>query len=194
MALALSLTLAALPVLVLDNLPATAAPNDDRPVAAAESVRRPSSTGRVADRPPPTHRGAHHHGRPHHHRAPTTTEAPPTTEAQVEAFAGLRAGRAAHHGAAAPTAAAPRPSPGDPNDPATWERLAQCESGGNWAMNSGNGYYGGLQFSLATWRTSVAPATRTRPARPSRSSGARSSRREPAGTQWPGCSRELGYR
>ena len=30
-------------------------------------------------------------------------------------------------------------------------RSPQCESGGNWAINTGNGYYGGLQFSLGTW-------------------------------------------
>lgn len=33
-----------------------------------------------------------------------------------------------------------------------WDAIAQCESGGNWSINTGNGYYGGLQFSLATWR------------------------------------------
>jgi hypothetical protein len=32
-----------------------------------------------------------------------------------------------------------------------WDDLARCESGGNWAINTGNGYYGGLQFSHATW-------------------------------------------
>jgi hypothetical protein len=32
-----------------------------------------------------------------------------------------------------------------------WDRIAQCESGGNWHTNSGNGYYGGLQFAQATW-------------------------------------------
>ena len=32
-----------------------------------------------------------------------------------------------------------------------WDDLARCESGGNWAINTGNGYYGGLQFSYATW-------------------------------------------
>ena len=32
-----------------------------------------------------------------------------------------------------------------------WADLARCESGGNWAINTGNGYYGGLQFSLGTW-------------------------------------------
>jgi len=33
----------------------------------------------------------------------------------------------------------------------TWERLASCESGGNWHINTGNGYYGGVQFSDGTW-------------------------------------------
>jgi resuscitation-promoting factor RpfB len=33
-----------------------------------------------------------------------------------------------------------------------WDQLAQCESGGNWAINTGNGYYGGLQFNLDTWQ------------------------------------------
>ena len=32
-----------------------------------------------------------------------------------------------------------------------WDRVAQCESGGNWAIDTGNGYYGGLQFSASTW-------------------------------------------
>ena len=32
-----------------------------------------------------------------------------------------------------------------------WDRIAACESGGNWAANTGNGYYGGLQFNLGTW-------------------------------------------
>ena len=32
-----------------------------------------------------------------------------------------------------------------------WDRVAACESGGNWSINTGNGYYGGLQFSAATW-------------------------------------------
>ena len=33
-----------------------------------------------------------------------------------------------------------------------WDRLAQCESNGNWSINTGNGYFGGLQFSLGSWR------------------------------------------
>ena len=34
---------------------------------------------------------------------------------------------------------------------AMWDRIAQCESGGNWHINTGNGYYGGLQFATASW-------------------------------------------
>ncbi|MFI8522497.1 transglycosylase family protein [Streptomyces sp. NPDC085481] len=34
---------------------------------------------------------------------------------------------------------------------AEWDTVAQCESGGNWSINTGNGYYGGLQFSASTW-------------------------------------------
>ena len=36
-------------------------------------------------------------------------------------------------------------------DLATWEMLAQCESGGNWSINTGNGFYGGLQFTQQSW-------------------------------------------
>ncbi|MFI0907347.1 transglycosylase family protein [Streptomyces sioyaensis] len=33
----------------------------------------------------------------------------------------------------------------------TWDKVAQCESGGNWSINTGNGYYGGLQFTNSSW-------------------------------------------
>jgi len=36
-------------------------------------------------------------------------------------------------------------------DSGVWDRIAQCESGGNWHINTGNGFYGGLQFSAGTW-------------------------------------------
>lgn len=48
-----------------------------------------------------------------------------------------------------------RPSEPEPNyasGDTVWDRLAECESGGNWSINTGNGYYGGLQFSLGTWQ------------------------------------------
>jgi hypothetical protein len=34
---------------------------------------------------------------------------------------------------------------------AMWDKIAQCESTGNWSINTGNGYYGGLQFDIRTW-------------------------------------------
>jgi len=42
-------------------------------------------------------------------------------------------------------------SGGSTANSAMWDRIAQCESGGNWAINTGNGYYGGLQFDSQTW-------------------------------------------
>jgi resuscitation-promoting factor RpfE len=36
-------------------------------------------------------------------------------------------------------------------DGVNWDAVAACESGGNWAINTGNGYYGGLQFTMSTW-------------------------------------------
>nr|WP_305143309.1 transglycosylase family protein [Streptomyces microflavus] len=44
------------------------------------------------------------------------------------------------------TAASAGAAPGE-----VWEKVAACESSGNWAVNTGNGYYGGLQFSGPTW-------------------------------------------
>ena len=57
------------------------------------------------------------------------------------------------HSVAAPPAPAPTPQrvvtyAGN----SVWDDLARCESGGNWAINTGNGYYGGLQFSAGTWQ------------------------------------------
>ncbi|WP_460795253.1 transglycosylase family protein [Nocardioides pacificus] len=90
-----------------------------------------------------------------------------------------------------PEAAAPTANYASGNS--VWDSLAQCESGGNWAINTGNGYYGGLQFSLSTWQayggtglpsnhsreTQIAIATKLRDA--SGGYGA-----------WPHCSSQLG--
>ena len=47
----------------------------------------------------------------------------------------------------APASSAPAVAGGS-----VWDQLAACESGGNWAINTGNGYYGGLQFTIASWQ------------------------------------------
>jgi len=46
----------------------------------------------------------------------------------------------------------PQPSAGVFSSGSTvWDQLAKCEAGGNWAINTGNGFYGGLQFTTSTW-------------------------------------------
>ncbi|MDA3625623.1 transglycosylase family protein [Saccharopolyspora oryzae] len=42
-------------------------------------------------------------------------------------------------------------APANAASTSTWDAVAQCESGGNWSINTGNGYYGGLQFNASTW-------------------------------------------
>jgi hypothetical protein len=56
------------------------------------------------------------------------------------------------HNVAAPAATPPPPRVVTYAGDSVWDDLARCESGGNWAINTGNGYYGGLQFSLGTWQ------------------------------------------
>jgi hypothetical protein len=47
---------------------------------------------------------------------------------------------------------APTATPADTaTPPGNWDKIAACESGGDWNTNAGNGYYGGLQFNAATW-------------------------------------------
>lgn len=46
-----------------------------------------------------------------------------------------------------------KPKPAESTGNTVWDKIAQCESGGNWQTNTGNGYYGGLQFSAATWHS-----------------------------------------
>ncbi|MEP6599305.1 MAG: transglycosylase family protein, partial [Actinomycetota bacterium] len=43
------------------------------------------------------------------------------------------------------------PAPTTSGSGLNWDAVAACESGGNWSANTGNGYYGGLQFDSGTW-------------------------------------------
>jgi len=74
-----------------------------------------------------------------------------------------------------------------------WDRLAQCESGGNWAINTGNGYYGGLQFSLSTWRGYGGPGYPHQQSRETQIAIATKVRDANGGYgSWPHCSQQLG--
>jgi hypothetical protein len=188
-ALALAVTVAGLPVLVLDNLPATAETNEGRVPAVARPTAEESSTTRWEIIPPTTESPAT--------TAAPTTEAPPTSEAPTTTEAPRQAVVARPTPAPAPTTTAPPPPPApyaDPSDPATWDRLAQCESGGSWAMDSGNGYYGGLQFSLATWHDVGGAGYPHQASRAEQIKRGQILQARQGWGAWPGCSRELGYR
>ena len=88
-------------------------------------------------------------------------------------------------------------SPADAAALRTWNRLAQCESSGRWHINTGNGYYGGLQFSASTWkafggRKFARNAHRARKAEQIRV--AERVRRHQGWGAWPHCSRVIGVR
>jgi len=79
----------------------------------------------------------------------------------------------------------------------TWDRLAQCESGGRWHANTGNGYYGGLQFHPQTWRGYGGGAYASNAHRASRTQQiaiAEKVLRGQGWKAWPTCSRKIGVR
>ncbi|MFE9024500.1 transglycosylase family protein [Streptomyces sp. NPDC007808] len=80
-------------------------------------------------------------------------------------------------------------------DSGVWDRIAQCESGGNWHINTGNGYYGGLQFAASTWRayggTAYAP-TADRATRAQQIAVATKVQRAQGWGAWPTCSARAG--
>jgi len=74
-----------------------------------------------------------------------------------------------------------------------WDALAQCESGGNWAINTGNGYYGGLQFNVGTWRAYGGTGLPSQASRETQIAIATKLRDASGGYgAWPGCAAKLG--
>jgi hypothetical protein len=110
---------------------------------------------------------------------PTTTTEPPEPQPEPE------------------RAEAPQPfnGSGDPYDLASWYRLYECENGGyGWSANTGNGFYGGLQFSLSSW-ASVGGAGRPDQASPDEQIHRGQLLWEQGGwAHWPACTRSFGWR
>lgn len=79
-------------------------------------------------------------------------------------------------------------------DGSVWDRLAQCESGGNWAANTGNGYYGGVQFSAQTWRSVGGSGLPHEHSREEQIHRASILQQRAGWGQWPACSAKLGLR
>ncbi|HEY6683452.1 MAG TPA: ubiquitin-like domain-containing protein [Propionibacteriaceae bacterium] len=75
-----------------------------------------------------------------------------------------------------------------------WDKLAKCESGGNWSINTGNGYYGGLQFSLSTWRAYGGSGLPSNASREQQIAIAKKLQADAGWGAWPACSAKLGLR
>ena len=72
---------------------------------------------------------------------------------------------------------------------ARWQGVANCESGGNWSANTGNGYYGGVQFSLATWRSVGGPGYPHQQSAATQAHYAEILKNRAGLGQWPHCGR-----
>ncbi len=75
-----------------------------------------------------------------------------------------------------------------------WDDLAECESGGNWSINTGNGYYGGLQFHIDTWRSVGGSGYPHQHSREEQIKRGKILQERAGWGQWPHCSRQLGLR
>jgi hypothetical protein len=75
-----------------------------------------------------------------------------------------------------------------------WDRLAQCESGGNWGINTGNGYSGGLQFAPGTWAANGGSGSAHNASRAEQIRVAERVRASQGWGAWPACSSKLGLR
>lgn len=96
------------------------------------------------------------------------------------------------------SAPAPRyeqPAPADSHiNGGVWDRLAACESGGNWAINTGNGYFGGLQFSLSSWRAVGGQGYPHQASKAEQIARAQKLQAIQGWGAWPACTAKLGIR
>ena len=74
----------------------------------------------------------------------------------------------------------------------TWDSLAQCESGGNWGINTGNGYSGGLQFSPSTWAAYGGTGSAASASREQQIAVAEKVQAGQGWGAWPACAAKLG--
>lgn len=82
----------------------------------------------------------------------------------------------------------------EPSGKTVWDRLAKCESGGVWSINTGNGYFGGLQFSLSSWRATGGSGYPHQHSRSEQIKRAEVLLSMQGWGAWPACSRKLGLR
>ncbi len=75
-----------------------------------------------------------------------------------------------------------------------WDKIAACESGGNWSINTGNGFYGGLQFTLSTWRAYGGSGMPNQASRATQIAVAKKIQAAQGWGAWPACTSKLGLR
>jgi LysM repeat protein len=142
---------------------------DPDKIYSGQTIRIPAADEQFADRPLPG-------DVPAPIRESTTSTVAPSAPARQQSRA----------------QAAPKPAVAV--NGSVWDALAQCESGGNWSINTGNGYYGGLQFSMSTWTGYGGTGS---PANASREQQIAIAERVLGGQgwgAWPACSSKLGLR
>lgn len=215
-AFAVSVTLAALPILALDNLGARA---DDSPTQVEASAQQERSQLRSTVTLPESFTTSELPTVPVDvtvapatvfvsepetttTEAPvttTTTEAPTTTTTAKPKPTTTTTAKPqpTTTTTAAPSTAAPTTKSPDPNDPNTWEQLAQCETGGDWTKVSqprqGQVYYGGLQFSLATWEGLGGKGLPSDAPKSEQIAMGKKLQASSGWGAWPGCQRKLGW-
>ena len=133
---------------------------------------------------------------PGRHRKPSTLADTTGSLALASLKVGVAAAAVSAPVVMAGVASAAPSATASPQSNSTWDRLAKCEATGNWAVNSGNGYYCGLQFDAGTWRAyggtdySALPHQASREEQIAVASRVRDDRGGYGA--WPACSRRLG--
>jgi LysM repeat protein len=100
----------------------------------------------------------------------------------------------ADDGAAPEEAAEPEQASGGSSGGGVWDALAQCESGGDWSISTGNGYYGGLQFSQGSWEAAGGSGNPANASREEQIRVAENLLDQQGWGAWPSCSAQLGLR
>jgi uncharacterized protein YabE (DUF348 family) len=75
-----------------------------------------------------------------------------------------------------------------------WDKIAACESGGNWSINTGNGFYGGLQFTLSTWHAYGGSGMPNHAGKAAQIAVAKRVQAAQGWGAWPACTAKLGLR
>ncbi len=120
--------------------------------------------------------------------AAAQAQAEAAAQAQAEAAAQAQAAAAAAAQAQAAKTQAPQPAPAE----GVWAELRNCESGGNYAEDTGNGYFGAYQFALSTWESLGFSGLPSDAAPAVQDEAAQKLQALYGWDQWPACAAELG--